>query len=274
MDIEEKSKQQLLISSNFINEINKNSPQDKHIKIILFLYSTFSQKSIDLIKTLPEECKRLFYFLCVDNKKIRQSILLSKKVKIEEIPSIIIVGKDNTVSLYEGENLVEIIKTLYSMISQVIKNNQHQQIQQNQMKMQSQKNNQPKVSKISDILDDDEEDVREEINNRKKVRQSNFSQGLSSARNLPPKGLGHAKMATSSLNRVEDNNIEEEDNDDLEINDGELLGEDLDTFEDESIDPVITKNINNKGIKTDKKETMDSVKRAAMEMQKMRESDL
>ena len=59
--------------------------------------------------------------------------------------------------------------------------------------------------------------------------------------------------------------------DDLE--DGELIGEDLDDMldEDPTMDPSIKKSMSNKTI--DKKESMDAVKRIAMEMQQGREMD-
>jgi hypothetical protein len=102
--------------------------------------------------------------------------------------------------------------------------------------------------------------------------------GISSIRHNPPKGVGHQKMAYSSLKDIPSSNEEydQSDNEEEDINvmGGEILDDDLDSIlgDDPSIDPQIKKGIKSvQGV--DKKEAMDSVKKVAMEMQRLRENE-
>ena len=96
-----------------LRDLNKSLPPERQIKLIIFLYSKFSEKSDILIKSMPQDCRQFFYYICVDNKTIREKIINSTTMKITEVPCIIIVDINDNISTYEGNKSIEIIKTIY-----------------------------------------------------------------------------------------------------------------------------------------------------------------
>ena len=305
--------EQLQEVSKSLQYINQYIPEDKQIKQSLCLYSKFSPKSIDLIKHIPVEMKRFFYFLNIDNALIRKKILNSTTVKIKEVPCVIIVDIKGEVSIYEGIKSVEIIQTF----KEILINGERLKQQQSQLGL----NEPEEITSLDEIIDDMEDEneypaeskrppkkspiplkmpappqPRNEYNpqqsnppQRKKVKHAlrqtdlNFPTdqykpdvGISSIRHNPPKGVGHNKLAYSSLKDLPQYEEDEsEEDDDMNITGGELLEDDLDDIlnEDQTMDPQITKNSKNSKNNVDKKEAMDSVKKAAMEMQRSRENE-
>lgn len=296
-----------------LKDLNRSLPQDRQIKLIILLYSKFSQKSDILIKSIPTECRPFFYYICIDNKTIRKKIKESTTMKITEVPCIIVIDINDTISIYEGDKSVEIIKTIYNI------NKQHQlskhgpncqcplhkasnisdtvtPISQLDMKSSndypSERKQPPIRSPIPDKLPvpPQDDDLASAIDDsatriggvRSKVRHANRpiestrireqdppEVGISSIRNAPIRGLGHENMAHTSLKDVTGSKPKPK-NTPISISGGEMLDDELDDMLDE--DPTLDVEIRStkKAQYMDKKEAMDSVKKAAMEMQKMR----
>lgn len=150
---------QLSTATLALRDLNKSLPPDRQIKLILFLYSKFSEKSDMLIKALPQECRQFFYYICIDNKSIREKITNSTIIKITEVPCIIVVDMNDTISTYEGDRSVDIIKTIHGLnnkhqLSKHAPNCQcptHQQMNQQQPEPIS-----SSVTQITDVLDEQE----------------------------------------------------------------------------------------------------------------------
>ena len=109
------SSEKLLNITNSLKNINSTLAHEAQIKLIFFLYSKYSEKCNTLIKTFPNECKQYFYDLCIDNKVIRNMILKSDRVKITNVPCIIIIDIKDTVTIHDGINVIEIIKKIYNI---------------------------------------------------------------------------------------------------------------------------------------------------------------
>jgi hypothetical protein len=74
---------------------------DYQLFIVLFSkYSLNSKKLMNMLQTTDLE----FQSLCIDNKNIRKKILESTKIKVNNVPCILIVYPNGGVEQYEGEN--------------------------------------------------------------------------------------------------------------------------------------------------------------------------
>lgn len=97
--------------------------------------------------------------------------------------------------------------------------------------------------------------------------------GLSSARSYPTKGVGHDSLARSSLGADIKRPSNKPKQKSMPISGGEMLDDELDDMldEDATMDPII-RDVGKTG-RTDKKEAMMNVKKAAEEMKRMREME-
>ena len=299
-----------------LRDLNKSLPLERQIKLIIFLYSKFSEKSDILIKSMPQDCRQFFYYICVDNKTIREKIINSTTMKITEVPCIIIVDINDNISTYEGNKSIEIIKTIYNL------NKKHQLSKHGpncqcpvHTKQQSQQTTTSTVTPLADILPptsedpypseskrpprkspipnklpvpiQDDEDMSSMVDDsatrmgavRTKVRHAsrpiddgmNIQEqeppevGMSSVRNYPPKGVGHEGMAYSSLKQIEQQ--PKRNQPPMKISGGEMLDDELDDLLEDSNTSSSSKQ------QVDRKEAMNSVKKAAEEMKRMRENE-
>jgi hypothetical protein len=296
---------QMEIVTSALKELNKLLSPERQIKLILFLYSKFSKKSEEIINQIHPDCRKFFYYICIDSKLIREKIVKSTTIKITEVPCIILIDINDTISTYEGDKSFDIIKTIYNISTQsnqqqsqpnfqprksqtsledVIETSQHYK---QDSQYPSEGKYPPKRSPIPDILptpidDDDEEDKVNEIEDnatrlggvRSKIRgatrpmdemipeQERPDVGMSIRPQLP-KGKGHEKLAISSLSQIPTQQPARRDT--IRKKDIEIL-DDIEDLDDFDIDPPMK-------TKPDKKESMDSVKKAAAEMAKMREEE-
>lgn len=291
-----------------IGKLNRFLQPEKSIRMILFLWSRFSPKCADLINSIPDDCKKFFYYINIDNPGVRESIINSSSVKVTEVPCIIVVYTDGLISTYEGNSSIDIIKSIHSIAQKITQSSQSPQ--------STAKNPLSTVTPLSQILgtpsdagksleenkeneeyDTDEVDdspindnstssrhsaVRSKIrraerpmDDHTRIKQQNPPDvGLSTARNYPTKGMGHGELAHSSLGSdIKTNQKPHQKQKALPIMGGEMLDDDLDEMldEDVTIDPII-RNIGKSG-STDKKEAMMNVKKAAEEMMRMREQE-
>jgi len=271
-------------------EINNFIQQDKKIRMILVLWSRYSPKCAEFINSIPNNCKRFFYPINIDNPEVRNSILNSSSIKVSEVPCVIVVGINGTVSTYEGDASNDIIKSIHSIVGQM-------------EKMKTVKKS--TVTPLSDILggkpsqvesgeggenevyengeEEDESSRHSQV--RQKVRRAERpmdppdrikqqdppSTGLSSARSYPVKGVGHSSLARSSLGS--DIKPSSKSKPLPVVSGGEMLDDDLDDMmnEDVTMDPIIKSTMESG--RGDKKEAMMNVKKAAEEMMRMREQE-
>lgn len=277
--------------SDSINELNQYIPKDKSIRMILFLWSKFSKKSIELINTIPPECKRFFHFINIDNPSIRKSILNSSSIKISNVPCIVVVNTDGVISTYEGENSIEIIKSIHDLL-QTINSKQNEvpipPLSEGVTSLASILGNPPPIETIPEQQSNQEvnEDYTEQ-NVRSKIRRAerpmdtntiipfdDHEIGLSSARTRPIRGMGHDNLATSSLGSdisssksTKPSKLSQNIQHIMDISEGEMIDDGLDDMleEDATMDPVI------KGVKNSKS---DDVKKVAEEMMRIRDEQV
>ena len=300
---------QLVVES--LKEMNKFIQPEKSIQMILFLWSQFSQKSVSLINSMPNECKRFFYFINIDNPDIRESILNSSNVKVSQVPCIIVVQNDGVISTYEGDSSIDIIKSVYAIVQKIIQQNRPKKppstvtplseillspdIDSNEDGQESQENDNSnmkfKCNGPSEVCDSDDDPetrhsaVRSKIRRAERpmdtgnriVQQNHSENGLSSSRVHFNKGDGHHGLAVSSLGADIKKSSQKQKQPPklMKVYGGEILDDELDDMldEDPTLDPVIRDNIGNSSIKTDKKESMMNVKKAAEDMARIREQE-
>lgn len=281
------------VLQSLINLNSKIKDDSRKIKLLVFFYSKFSEKSSSLLSSIPEECKNLFYYISVDNPKIRSRLLTSKKISIKEVPSILMISIDDSVSTFEGPRTIDLLKNFSSLLTPpppVIEKQKRvgfstplSSVLSSKQRGQNNFNQQRIVSDIEDVSDIKHapsmknvskiEDINTSIDRlgmRRKKEEDTEVKGISSLRNRPTKGIGHEKMAHSSLSSVIDMDVEKPTSKSVsslgmdvieDIDDIESMGDEIDTEE------LL-------GVSVDKKESMDNIKKAALEMQKMREVDL
>ena len=329
---------QLPFVTESLKELNKFLQPDKSIRMILFMWSRFSPKCAELIKSIPNECKRFFYYINIDNPDVRDSIINSSSIKVTEVPCVIVVQTDGVVSTYEGDSSIDIIKSVYSIVQKIIessaspkvtekRNIEKRNIEQRNIEQRNIEQRKPSstVTPLSEILGVKNEDekkynvtegkyapqkspvvgpsVEDEMYEndlsslvedsssrhsavRSKIRRAERPMddnghikredppkvGLSSARTYPTKGMGHDGLARSSLGSdIKRSNKPKQEI--MPISGGEMLDDELDDMLDEDLtmDPII-RDVGKTG-RTDKKESMMNVKKAAEEMKRMRDQE-
>lgn len=298
--MENRDQLQMVVES--LNELNKYLQPQKSLQMILFLWSKFSQKSATLINSLPQECKRFFYFINIDNPDVRQSILNSSNVKVTEVPCVIVIQNDGVISTYEGDTSMDIINSVYLIVQKIIQKN----------KPKTQASTETPLSEIltggnyeSNNDDENEEtdmkfkcagsdiceskpthsSVRSKIRRAERpmdtgnriAEQDHSEHGLSSSRVHFTKGSGHEGLAVSSLGAdiKKPSQKQKFKPQQMKVSGGEILDDELDDMldQDPTLDPVIRDNIGNSSLKPDKKESMMNVKKAAEEMMRIRDQE-
>jgi hypothetical protein len=242
-------------SQSGINQVGINN---------ILLYSKYSQFSINLIEIVNKYQVPLLK-LCVDNKNIRQKISSSKQIKINYVPCILSLYSDGKVEQYEGENAFQWVLVYVEKLAKELSEKQSNivNIESNVMDKQintysdSKNSKKGKISKKQVINETDEESVisndseeLEEIekiqNNKSKLRKNKVGKKLD-------------KKEKKVVKFAENTPIEALDVIDSDIEPTKILNDD---FEDER--DTKSKEL---PIKT------NSLMQAAMEMQKLRETD-
>ena len=281
----------LQMVSQSISELNNSIPNEKKIRMILFLWSKFSPKCSELIQSIPPECKRFFHFINIDSKSVRENILKSSSVSITKVPCVLVVHIDGLISTYEGESTIEIIKNIYSISQQIVAPKNPTGATPLSQILKGPNRIPPQNIVYENIEDDDEEPHRRIKIRRAERPMEDNSIGISSIRAHIPKGVGHDKLSMSSLNEIEtpsaskfgaiDDGEELEEMDDIGENDGndgmdelneEDEGEEDDIQNLEDIEEVAKKKVKGPPI-GHKKEAMENVKNRAEKMMKMREME-
>jgi len=105
------------------------------IKFTAFLYSKFSQNSkkfTELLERIPQDFKSniKLNILCVDNEKIRKTVLNSKQFDIKNVPCLLITYNDGHVEKFEGPDAFKWADDV------ILKITHKQQIEQQQFEQQ------------------------------------------------------------------------------------------------------------------------------------------
>lgn len=79
-------------------------------QLFIVLFSKYSLNSKNLINML-QTTQLQFQSLCIDNKNIRKKILESTKIKVNNVPCILIVYPNGGVEQYEGEDAFKWVLT-------------------------------------------------------------------------------------------------------------------------------------------------------------------
>ena len=157
----------------------------------IILYSNYSQSSRNLIQNIERHFNNysdMFKFLCIDNTSIRNKIVRNRTLKIEKVPSIIVV--DNGIPhVLQGKTAFDYIEEVHrqyissnepdvtSETSQIISEDISPQMQSPQ-KQSTQIGTsisdleliQTNTKKSVDEESDDEDDVMKIARNMKKLR--------------------------------------------------------------------------------------------------------
>lgn len=245
-------------SQSGINQVGINN---------ILLYSKYSQFSINLIEIVNKYQVPLLK-LCIDNKNIRRKISSSKQIKINYVPCILSLYSDGKVEQYEGESAFQWVLVYVEKLAKELSEKQSNivNIESNIMDKQintysdSKNSKKGKISKKQVINETDEESVisndseeLEEIekiqNNKSKLRKNKVGKKIDKIDKKEKKVVKFAENTPIEALDVIDSDIEPT----------KILNDD---FEDER--DTKTKEL---PIKT------NSLMQAAMEMQKLRETD-
>lgn len=142
------------------------------ILILYTKYSLNSKKLMDLLDKFPIDFKINFQPICVDNKKVRNIILSSKKIKVNLIPCLLIIYPNGGVEQYDGETAYIWLLTL---LEKIIPENKQETTRENirEIKQETiQENKQEKV--VESILKQNDN-----IENKKVNKKVNFKKGTS-----------------------------------------------------------------------------------------------
>ncbi len=306
----EQENEQLMNVTSTLERLNSVLPEDRHIRLIMFLFSRFSPKSSQLIELIPDNCKKYFYFLCIDNSVVRRKIMNSSSVKVSKVPCIIVIHKDGVISTYEGDGAGEIVKTVFDLninlekklslpstheeedptettpLSHLFSGSQDEEDQEEEQDEEEQEEEEQEEEQ-----EQDNEEYQERMERFKAPARLRINQRAPSS---PPKessgtikGITKSKIKRSSRVPV-DIPAHEEDDQKLARSSGRSYfpkrqdhdemrnkhiegGEMLDDFDDDdfSSDPDIKSTKNH----MEKKDSMHTVQKAALEMAKLREME-
>ena len=146
-----------------------------HIILLYSKYSNFSKNFFNIMNQTDVLKNIQIKLLCVDNEKLRERILNSKNIKINNIPCILIMYDNGTVDKYEGTDcflwLDDFIEKTQKTQLSIKKLPQQVNIQQSHLQpsqpppkiIKTQKQESKKVTSVDDIETDDEEDDDNEL---------------------------------------------------------------------------------------------------------------
>tara|TARA_B100000073_G_scaffold347754_1_gene363186 strand:- start:2524 stop:3405 length:882 start_codon:yes stop_codon:yes gene_type:complete len=98
-----------------------------NIILIHSKYSAYSKRLLKIANDVPHVKK-----ICIDNKKIRNYILHSKKIALKVVPTLII-SNNNEIQLYEGDDA-------FLRINEIIENNERERLEKLAVSEQNIKN--------------------------------------------------------------------------------------------------------------------------------------
>lgn len=90
---------------------------------VLMLYSKYSRRCEDILKTLQDYPISFLDLFCIDNKVIRK-IVLNSKYGIASVPCILIGYANSRIDKYEGEDCMNWLKQTLAMIYPPVNINQ------------------------------------------------------------------------------------------------------------------------------------------------------
>jgi hypothetical protein len=219
---------------------------DKKVKLIILLYSKYSQKSLQVLNTISLPCREYYKLISVDNKIIKEQIKNSYSVKVKQVPSIALVYEDGLVLTCEGESCIDVVTNIE---------------QYNQDKNKEKNKGFTPLETIP---------IQKKII-KKRNDEEDFNGGMNSKRTEIKKGEGHSNMGLSSIrSNIEDNTVKIKKKKVFKVEGAETLDEDLDDMINE--DPTLDIDIK-KSYEIKKKDTK-GVQNLAAQMMKEREQDL
>ena len=258
------------------------------IKFTIFLYSKYSENSkkfIELFKEVPEDIvfNLKYNSICIDNEKIRKSILNSKEMNIKVVPCILIIYTDGGVQKYEGPDAFIWLDDIITKINMDIQKEQQilyekqlieqekQQIMLEKIKLEeAQARLEEEKMMRYEENENDIEEYEEESHpyhpppppppqpKKKKIHEPAKMKKLPPKSNNQPNNKPNNQPKKTSISELESENEEEAE---------QNLEKIFETYEDEDMDNK--EGEKNKDALSLKKE---SLMNAAMAMQKSRES--
>jgi hypothetical protein len=233
--------------------------------LILYLYSNKIPQSTEIIKEMSDNLKMFFRFICIDDPKILHTIKKSKTIKLKQIPTVLVVYPSEITDI----NLNELVHNLNIYLKQSSTKTNFSLIDEDALNDDVKSGSQPiggnrdstmargiPPNQLTHRAPRYKNALNNEYKNMTGSGGDSYS-SISSAPNKPRKGMGHGRMAMSSLNEPMTN----EDEDFIEPE------HDM-SFLDESLQ--ITKG----GSKEDHKNNiLNALNKAAAERQEMVESE-
>lgn len=182
-----------------------------HITMIMCLYSTSSPSSIQFLQSIPDNLKPYLYCVSIDNTAIRSKILKSKNIKINELPCILVADTTTTVSVFEGDNISNIMRMISINYTKMISDNATENFKMETTPLSKLKSKKVRFEKIDDTESEDEE-PQERVHKKTKMSRNPVNRPMDDKILKPKKGQYHDKMAKSSLNIGLIDKADEEDN--------------------------------------------------------------
>lgn len=278
-----------------IEELNSIIQKEAQLELMMVLWSKFSPYCNRFLQEFPKEIRGYFYYLNIDNPRIRRSILNSKAIKVGAVPCVITFTKNGLSNLYEGYQRCKDIITFINSIHNVLQEKKMDKRYRGETSLSSILNIPENVKKEmleeSDIIEephfntqkeeseDDEED--EEIQRKKRKKIKNARVPMKPNINIDPRDMN---LSVGGYNRPDVNDKKKEDNFIVDLTgiEGDVINGNFEEMlnNDPTLDPDIVQ-IQNRTSKTMKgivdtgeKHPFESVKKVADEMASLRDKEV
>jgi hypothetical protein len=178
--------------------------------VYLFFYSKYSHLSKIMIENINNSNLNIaFEYICIDNTKIRNKILGSKKIKFSLVPCIFIVYPNKKIEQYEGNDAFNFVNNIIAFNLQEM-----QKIAQEEEQYKLQLAQQQEHERILQQQHQQQEQVKEERPRKEKNSKQNKFTSITS--------LKEEDEETEEENEEEANEEQEESEEDEEANEEEL----------------------------------------------------
>lgn len=276
---------------NNIEDLNSIIQPEAQLDLMMVLWSNFSPYSKRFLQEFPPDIRGCFYYLNIDNPRIRKSIMNSKVMKISAVPTVITFTKSGSTNTYEGyQRCKDIVNFIFNIYS-VLKKKKLEKKLKGETPLSSiikiPDNIKKEMLGESDVIEEphisqqiEEEDEEEEIErtSRKKIKNARIP--MKKAINIDPRDMN---LSSGGYNRPEiDDTLKERKLVDLSGIEADVINENIDEMfnNDPTLDPEIREIQSRTGklmkgiVDNNEKHPYESVKKVAEEMVAMREKEV
>ena len=245
--------------------------------ICIYLYSKFSnacKNFNNILDNLDDEILNLISLrnICIDNEKVRKTIINSEKISVQNVPCIIHITDNGQINNYEGEACFQFLNDVVGNYNEMQKRVEEEMStrlmeEEKQQQIKDDKHKENFVEKNSEKEEDSDNDLSNQKFTRQEMQQHQIQQRRDEKKNRKQ------KSNTTKISELDDENGSNEpelDNEEIEssVNDENVEFFNIEDNETES--NKINDMENSENVKKSIN-TGGGVMAAAMQMQKQRE---